>query len=410
MFRVAITGIGVLTSIGQGKDAFWDGLQAGRTNARPITHFDASEHRVTFAAPISDFEPEVHLGRDARRMDRTVQLGVVAARQVVADAGLDLDGVDREEIGIFTGTCSPMDWVWQQHVAYFTKGVRAVSPFTVLCTYPDAAGAAIAIDLGITGPNMTLSSACSSAADALGHAFHLIRGGSLQRAIAGGVEAPIVPNTMMAFAAARALSTRNDDPTHASRPFDRQRDGFMMGEGAGLVLLERWDLAEARGAHIYGELAGYGATCDAHHMTVPREDCREQARALRLALKTAGLGPEDVDYVNAHGTSTPLNDATETRTLKQVFGPRAGAIPVNSTKSMLGHPLGAAGGIELVATLLQMGHGRVHQTLNLTDPDPECDLDYVPEGPRAHPIEVAVSNSFGFGGKNSVLVVRRARG
>ena len=411
MHRVVITGLGVLTSIGLTKNTFWEGLRTGRSGVRTITNYDMEGQRCTCAGQIRDFDLEAHVGgKQARRMDRTCQLGVSAARQVIADSGLRLDEVDRNRIGVLTGTCNPMDWIWKAHQAYFTRGVKAVNPFTVLATFPDAAASNIALDLGLHGTNLTLSSACSSSADALGYALSLIRSGILDRAITGGVEAPVVFSTITAFGAARALSGHNDTPETASRPFDRTRDGFVLGEGAGLVLLERLDLALARGAHIYGELAGYGSTCDAWHMTAPREDCEQQARAVEMALKDAGVTIEQVDYINAHGTSTPLNDVTETRTIKKVFGNRAYSIPISSTKSMVGHTLGAAGGIEVVATLLSMQEGMIHPTINYQEPDPDCDLDYTVEGARELKVDVAVSNSFGFGGKNSVLVLKRFEG
>lgn len=408
--RVVITGLGVLTPIGIGPAAFEAGLLSGRSGGGPVVGWDTTGWRSTVACRIADFDPRAWLtARQIRRMDRTGQLGVVAARMAVEDAGLDvrrLDDASRARVAIVTGTCAPMDWIWNAHEAHFTKGARAVPPTTVLAAFPDAAAAQIAIEIGAQGPCHTVSTACSSSADALGHALLLLRAGRCDVVIAGGVEAPVVPSAMIAFGQARALSERNDDPATASRPFSADRDGFVMGEAAALVVLEREADARARGARVYGELAGYGSTCDAHHMTVPDPTGRPQRRALEQALADAGAGPEDIDWVNAHGTGTPLNDVTETRTLRALLGPRADAVPVSATKSMTGHSLGASAAVELVATLLCMRAGRIHPTINLFTPDPECDLDYVPHEARPHRVRLTLSTSFGFGGHNAALVVR----
>jgi 3-oxoacyl-[acyl-carrier-protein] synthase II len=408
--RVVVTGLGVLTPVGIGTEAFTAGLLSGRSGGVAIDDFDTAGWRSTIACRVADFDPARWLAhRQIKRLDRTGQLGVVAARLAVADAGLDpraLDEEARARVAVVTGTCAPMDWVWVAHEACFTKGPRSVPPTTVLATFPDAAAAQIAIEVGAGGPCLTVSTACSSSADALGYALLLLRAGRCDVVIAGGVEAPVVPSAMIAFGQARALSERNDDPQHASRPFSADRDGIVMGEGAALLVLEREADARARGARVYGELAGYGATCDAHHMTVPDPSGLPQRRALDQALRDADAGPGDVEWVNAHGTGTPLNDVTETRVLRALLGSRADAVPVSATKSMTGHALGASAAIEVAATLLCMREGQVHPTINLATPDPACDLDYVPHTARFHRVRLALCPSFGFGGHNAALVLR----
>jgi 3-oxoacyl-[acyl-carrier-protein] synthase II len=408
--RVVVTGLGVLAPIGIGVDAFTAGLLAGRSGGVAIDDVDTAGWRSTIACRIRDFRPETWLSpRQIRRMDRTGQLGVVAARLAMADAGIDpaaLDPEARARMAVVTGTCAPMDWVWVAHEACFTRGPRSVPPTTVLATFADAAAAQIAIEVGAQGPCVTVSTACSSSADALGHALLLLRAGRCDRVIAGGVEAPVVPSAMIAFGQARALSERNDAPATASRPFSADRDGFVMGEGAALLVLERESDARARGARIYGEIAGYGATCDAHHMTVPDPTGVPQRRALEQALRDADASASDVDWVNAHGTGTPLNDASETRVLRALLGARADAVPVSATKSMTGHGLGASAAIEVAATLVCMRAGQIHPTINLVEPDPACDLDYVPHTARAHAVKLALCSSFGFGGHNAGIVVR----
>lgn len=419
---VVVTGAGVVSPIGVGFESFADGLMAGRSGGRVIDRYDTTEHRSRICCPADDFDPLVWLTpRDAKRMDRAAQMAIAAATMAAEDAGildagasasdggrvsrLDPGRVDPLRVGVVTGCCAPMEWVWRAHVACFTKGPRTVPPTTVLATYPDASGARISIALGSHGPCQTVSTACASGADAIGWARLMLRAGWADVVIAGGVEAPITPSATIAFGQARSLSTRNDDPAHASRPFDADRDGFVMGEGAGLVVLEREADARARGARIRGRIAGYAANADAHHMTQPEPDAEWQAAAITDALRDAGIAPADLDYVNAHGTSTPLNDPTETRALRRALGAHAEQVPISSTKSMTGHGLGAAGGLEVCAVLACMERGQVHPTINLDRPDPACDLDYTPGVARARPIRWALSESFGFGGKNAALVI-----
>jgi 3-oxoacyl-[acyl-carrier-protein] synthase II len=406
--EVVVTGLGVVSPIGTGRAAFTEGLFSGRIGAGLVDFYDTRDWRSRICARVADFAPEDWLEpRAARRMDRTGQFGVAAATLALRDAGLSPEAVDRSRVAVVTGTCAPMEWVWTAHEACFTRGPRFVPPATVLATFPDAAAAQIALRFGFTGPAPTVSTACASGLDALGHAFLLLRAGLCDVALAGGVEAPIVPSAMIAFGQARALSERNDDPATASRPFALERDGFVMGEGAGLLVLETRAHAEARGARIEAELAGYGASTDAWHMTVPEPDGTQRLRALRQALATAGLGPEAVDLVEAHGTSTPQNDENETRVLHALLGPRAHQVPVPALKSQVGHGLGAAGGLAAAAAVVCLARQRVHPTLNLTPRDPACDLDHVAEGARALVARTALVCAFGFGGKNAALVLRR---
>lgn len=405
---VVVTGLGVVSPIGLGRAAFAEGLWAGRNGAAPVDFFDTTGWRSRICCRAADFDPSPWLTpKEARRMDRTGQFGVAAASMALADAGLDPAALDRERVAVVTGTCAPMEWVWDAHEACFTRGPRFVAPTTVLATFPDAAAARIALQFGFNGPCPTLSTACASGADALGHALLLLRAGLCDVAIAGGVEAPIVPSTMIAFGQARALSERNDSPTTASRPFALGRDGFVMGEGAGLLVLERRDRAEARGARIDAVLGGYAATTDATHMTAPEPSGAQRLRALRLALGMADLPAEAIDFVETHGTSTPQNDENETRVLRALFGPRAAQVPAPALKSMVGHGLGAAAGLSACAAVLSLEAQRLHPTLNLATPDPACDLDHVAGGSRDAVLNAGLVCAFGFGGKNAALVFHR---
>ena len=327
----------------------------------------------------------------------------------VEDAGLDFKANGaRERTGVIIGTAmAGHGYILNQHVTLMEKGPMRINPFTALAAFPDACASNISIELGVTGPSFSISTACSSASDAGGYAFEAIRSGAMDFLIMGGAEASIYPGILAAFCVARALSTRNEEPEKASRPFSRDRDGFVLGEGAGILVLEEYQHAKSRGAHIYAEILGHGMTCDAYHMTAPDPEGTEASRAMKMALDNAGVSPKDVHYINAHGTSTSLNDKTETMIIKKVFGDVAAKIPISSTKSMIGHLIGAAGSVELIATLLAMQHGEIPPTINYTVQDPECDLDYVPNQSRKAKIEVAMKNSFGFGGKNSVLVLGR---
>jgi len=419
----AVTGLGVVSPIGVGLEAFEDALFSGRSAGRRVEGFDTREWRSLVCCPVSDFEPTDFMERRAaRRMDRAGHFGVAAAQMALRDAGLwgptsgpsghagsasALIGVEPTRVAVVTGTCAPMEWVWTAHEACFTRGPHAVAPSTVLASFCDAAAAQIAIHIGAFGPCHTVSTACASGADALGLALWLLASDQADVVVAGGVEAPIVPSTMIAFGQARALSERNNAPETASRPFAIDRDGFVMGEGAGLLVLERPAFARARSARARATVASHAATCDAAHMTAPAEDGVQRARALCLALERAGLTPGDVGAVLAHGTGTPQNDVNETQVLRTVFGAHADALGVPALKSMVGHGLGAAAGLAAVAGVLCLQAQRLHPTLHLTDArlDPRCDLDHVRSGPRPARLEHIALNAFGFGGKNACVVL-----
>lgn len=406
--RVVVTGIGAITPIGIGVEGLAEGIRQGRSGVRRIQRFDPSAFHSQVAAEV-DFDPSAFLEpKQAKRLDRFAQFAVVCARQAVADAGLDLESVDRDRIGVFIGTAlGGAAFAEEQHCVYLREGIRRVRPTLALGVFGGAAPCNIAIDLGITGPTSANSDSCASGAIAIGEAMRLVREGEVDLMLAGGVEVPLTPLIFGAFDLIRAMSTRNDDPEGASRPFDRHRDGFVMAEAAAILVLERLEHALARGARIYGEVLGYGSTNDAYHMTAPLPSGHQAARAMRLALRDAWLVPEQVDHINAHASSTPLNDTTETRAIKMVFGERAYRIPVSGTKSMHGHPLGAAGAVEAAISLLTLRDGYLPPTINLTEPDPECDLDYVPLRGRSVPVRYVLSNSFGFGGINAALVFGR---
>lgn len=408
--RVVITGLGVVSSVGFGKEAFWDSLIHGKSGVSNISAFDTSAFTTHFAGEIKNFDPAAYiLPKKLKRMDRTTQFAIVATKMAVQDAGLDLtkDGV-RERTGVIIGTAlAGVGYILEQSAILMQKGPMRINPFTALASFPDACAGNVSIELGVTGPSFSMATACSSASDACGYAFDAIRGGDLDFLIMGGAEATIFPGILASFCVARALSTRNDDPTKASRPFSMDRDGFVLGEGAGMLVLEEYEHAKKRGAHIYAEILGHGMTCDAYHMVAPDPEGKEASRAMRLAMSHAKVEVQDIDYINAHGTSTPLNDKTETLIVKKVFGPRAYEIPMSSIKSMIGHLIGAAGSVELIATLLAMDHQVIPPTINHTSKDPECDLDYVPNEARPAKIRIAMKNSFGFGGKNSILVLKK---
>lgn len=408
--RVVITGLGVVSSIGFGKEAFWNALVNGQSGVSMISAFDTSAFTTRFAGEIKNFDPSAYiLPKKLKRMDRTTQLAVVASKMAVQDAGLDFQqNGARERTGVIIGTAlAGVGYILEQAVILMQKGPMRLNPFTALASFPDACAGNVSIELGVTGPSFSLATACSSASDACGYAFSAIRSGELDFLIMGGAEATIFPGIVASFCVARALSTRNDQPEKASRPFSMDRDGFVLGEGAGMFVLEEYEHAKKRGAHIYAEILGHGMTCDAYHMTAPDPEGKEAGRAMLLAMKHAGVRPEDIDYINAHGTSTPLNDKTETLIVKKIFGPRAYEIPLSAVKSMTGHLIGAAGSVELIATLLAMEHQVIPPTINYTTKDPECDLDYVPNVARPAKINVAMKNSFGFGGKNSILILKR---
>lgn len=406
--RVVITGIGCVTPMGVGSQALWAGVVGSRSAVGPITRFDASALATRIAAEVRGFDAEAHLGRkEARRMEPFVQYAVVAAREAVADAGLEPGDMPRGRTGVIVGTgIGGLGIVIEQARVLETQGPRRVSPFMIPMMLPDMAAGQIAIDLRLEGPNMAVVAACASGANAIGEAAAMLRRGAAEVMIAGGTEAAILPIAIAGFNVMGALSTNNEAGPEANRPFDARRDGFVMGEGAGILVLETLRHARARGARVYGEVAGYGASADAWHMAAPREDGAGAVAAMQMALDEAGLAPGDIDYLNAHGTGTTLNDAIETAAIKKVFGEAAARLPVSSTKPLTGHLLGAAGAVEAIICLQAMVSGLIPATINYAQPDPACDLDYVPNTPRAARLGAVMSNSFGFGGHNACLVLR----
>lgn len=409
MRRVAVTGMGMVTPIGSGKEEFWQGLLKGRSGIRKVTAFDAGSYPCQIAGEVPDFDPACYMEkREAKKMDRFTQFGAAAALMAWRDAGLDRDEIDRDAAGVFVGSgIGGIRTIEEQYSLLLEKGPRRVSPFLVPALIANMAAGYISILLLLRGPNSTAATACASSNHAVGDAYRVIQRGEAEIMVAGGAEAAISEIAFAGFCSARALSTRNDEPAQASRPFDRKRDGFVMGEGAGIVILESLDHALKRGAHIYAELAGYGMSADAYHITAPDPEGAGAVLSMQRALESASLAPEAVDYINAHGTSTEYNDRIETLAIKKTFGRHASSLAVSSTKSMTGHLLGAAGAVELIATLLCIEHQTVHPTINYEFPDPDCDLDYVPNRARAMKIDVALNNSFGFGGTNATLVVKR---
>jgi 3-oxoacyl-[acyl-carrier-protein] synthase II len=406
--RVVVTGIGAITPIGITGTNLWDGVRAERSAVRSLTRFDPSIFRSHNAAEVNDFVPADHLeAKRAKRLDRFGQFSVVAARQALEDARIDLASEDRDRIGTMMGSAlGGVAYAEQQLGLFLTQGLRAVEPMLALTVFGGASSCNIAIELGVRGPNSTNSMSCASGTIAVGEGFRQVRDGYADVMISGGAETPLSPLCFGAFALIRAMSTRNDDPASASRPFDRDRDGFVMGEGSAVLILEERSRAIARGAPIYGEILGYGLTNDAHHMTAPLPDGSQAARSITLALADAGIAPTDVTYVNAHGSSTPLNDSTETLAIKRVFGDHAYRMPVSSTKGYYGHALGASGAIEAAICALALQNRWVPPTVNLQTPDEACDLDYVPSAGRPADLDVVVSNSFGFGGINAAIVMR----
>ncbi len=409
--RVLVTGVGVVSPIGNEAEEFWTHLIAGKSGAGPITRFDASKFETRFACEVKNFSLDGLLDRkDARRMDRFTQFAVVASREAMQNANLDLERENLDRIGVVMGSgIGGMETFESQHAILIERGPSRVSPFFIPMMISDMAAGQVSIQFGLRGPNFCTVSACASGAHAIGEALRLLRAGDADVIVAGGTEATITPMALAGFCSSRALSTRNDDPQRASRPFDQDRDGFVMGEGAGVLVLEREDHARRRGAPILCELAGYGASADAFHLTAPSEDGSGAARAMARALKDAGMATEEVNYINAHGTSTPAGDPVEVRAVKTVFDGHARRLMMSSTKSMTGHLLGAAGGLEAVVTALAISRGVVPPTINLERPDPQCDLDFVPSQARKHPVKAALSNSFGFGGHNVTLAMRSAR-
>ena len=408
--RVVITGLGAITPVGNGKENFYNALLAGQSGIGPITHFDASEYATRIAGEVKDFDV-TEFGvdkKDARRMDRSSALAIGAAVMAADDAKLALDEEDLDRCGTVVGTgIGGIDSIHDVYVTLFDKGPGRVSPFAVPMMIANMVAGRVSIRLGLRGPAITDVTACASGTNSIGDAFRIIARGDADIMFAGGTEAAISPAAVAGFAAMKAMSTRNDEPTKASRPFDRDRDGFVMGEGSGIVVLEELEHAKKRGAHIYAEVVGYGTNGDAYHITAPAPGGLQARKCMELAIKDAGIDPSEINYINAHGTSTGLNDLNETKAIKELFGDHAKDIVVNSTKSMTGHLLGAAGAIEAIVMAMAIETGKVHPTINCDNPDEGLDLDYIREGARDYKVNYALSNSFGFGGHNATLLVRR---
>jgi len=407
--RVVVTGLGCVTPIGTGKDAFWNNLLAGKSGGVNISHFDPTNFACKVAAEVKDFDPSLYMDKkDARRIVRFIQFAIAASKIALEDAKLSITPDNADRAGTLIGSgIGGIDFLEQQARVLFEKGPDKCSPFMVPWMIANMAAGLVSINLGLKGPNSCTVTACASGTNSIGDAAKIIERGDADIMFAGGSEAAITPLGMAGFSAARALTTRNNEPERASRPFDRDRDGFLMGEGSGMVVLESLEHAQRRGAHIYAEFAGYGMSGDAHHITAPAPGGEGAIRAMALAIKDAGLKPEDIDHINAHGTSTDLNDKFETMAIKTLFGERAKKIAVSSNKSMVGHMLGAAGAVEFISTVLAVKNDIVPPTINLENPDPECDLDYVPGNARKMLVRAAISNSFGFGGHNAVIAAKK---
>ena len=410
--RVVITGVSAISPVGIGIEPFWSNLVEGKSGVGPVTRFDTEGYSTRIGAEVKDFSPENFMDKkEARRMDRFTQFAMAGARMVAEDACIDFDSVDRDRVGVILGSgIGGLETLEEQHKVLLNKGPGRVSPFFITMMIANMGAAQVAISYGLRGCNLVTTSACASSNNAIGDSFRLLQRGQADMMICGGAEAPITPMAMAGFCSMKAMSTRNDQPEKASRPFDSGRDGFVIGEGAGFLVLETLGHAVKRGARIYGEIIGYGMSCDAYHIAAPDPEGRGSALSMNMALKDSGIDPGEVDYINAHGTSTPLGDKLESLAVKQVFGDHANKIAVGSTKSMTGHLLGAAGGLEAVVCVLAMDRGVIPPTVNLENPDPECDLDYVPNKARKAGIRVAMSNSFGFGGHNVTLVFKKFAG
>ncbi len=409
MRRVVVTGLGITSPLGTGLDKNLDALENGRSGIDKITRFDASDFPVDIAGEVRDFSAdEFFSAKEARKMDIFIHYALGAADMALADSGLEINDDNAERVGVVVGSgMGGLPAIEKYHEAMLNSGYRKISPFFIPMTIINLAGGQISIKCGAKGPNLAPVSACATGTHSIGDAFRMIQRNDADAVIAGGTESTICKLGIGGFSVMKALSTRIDDPQAASRPFEKNRDGFVMGEGAGVVILEEYESAKKRGARIYGEVAGYGLTGDAYHLTAPAPGGEGAARCMQMALDTAGLNPEDVDYINAHGTSTPFNDLYETLAIKSVFGDHAKKLMISSTKSMTGHLLGAAGGIEAVFSLLAIERGFVPPTINYVEPDPECDLDYVPNEARKADVKVVLSNSLGFGGTNATLLFRK---
>lgn len=410
--RVVVTGIGLVTSLGIGTEATWQALLAGTSGAGPITKFDAEQFATKFACEVKGFDALAYVEKkDVKKMDVFIQFAIAASHIAVADSGLVITPENAPEVGVCIGSgIGGFRTIEDEHSALIKGGPRKISPFFIPASIINLASGQVSIRFGAKGPNLATCTACSASAHAVGDSYEIIKRGDADAMITGGSEAAITPMSVGGFGALRALSTRNDAPTKASRPFDKDRDGFIIGEGAGVLVLEELEHAKARGARIYAEVVGYGMAGDAYHITAPSEDGDGAYRVMTRALRKAGLQPSDIDYVNAHGTSTPFNDKLETLAIKRCFGDHAAKLAISSTKSMTGHLLGAAGGVEAGISALAVYHQVAPPTINLDEADPECDLDYVPHTKRAMPIRHVLSNSFGFGGTNAALIFSRYEG
>ncbi|MBD3615882.1 MAG: beta-ketoacyl-ACP synthase II [Gracilimonas sp.] len=407
--RVVVTGIGAFTPIGKSAPDFWNGLVSGKSGVRLVEHFDTTDFATKFAAQIEGYEPTDYFDRkEARRLDKVAQYALIASGEAIEDSKLDLDKIDKDEVAVLVGTgIGGMETFYEQSVSFHEHGPRGVSPFFIPMLIPDIVSGQISIKYGFRGPNFCAVSACATGSHNIGLAYDSIRYGQADYAVAGGTEAPVTRIGISGFNSMKAMSTRNDSPETASRPFDKDRDGFVLGEGAGIFILESLDSALERGARIYGEIKGYGFSADAYHITAPDPDGNGVTLAMTRAMKAAGIEPEDVDHINMHGTSTPLGDIAETNTIKKVFGEHSKTLNLNSTKSMHGHTLGAAGAIESIATLLSIYHGMVPPTINIENQDPECDLNYTANEAVVRDVKYALNNAFGFGGHNSTLVFNK---
>jgi 3-oxoacyl-[acyl-carrier-protein] synthase II len=408
--RVVVTGMGAITPLGLTVEEFWKNLLAGKSGAAPITYFDASDYDTKFACEVKGFDPMKYMDRKlAQRTDLFTQFALIAAEAALNDSGLKLDAEDKERIGVVVGSGIGGMWTYhrQMETLWETKGPHRISPFFIPMMISDIAPGRISMRYGLKGPNYATTSACATSSHAIGDAFILIQRGDADVMVTGGAEGAICPMGIGGFNAMRALSVRNDAPEKASRPFDVNRDGFVMGEGSGILVLEELGRAMHRGAKIYAELGGIGFTADAHHITEPAPGGEGAVRSMRQAIKDAGVSPDEVDYINTHGTSTPVGDKNETAAIKTVFGERARSMAVNSTKSMIGHLLGAAGAVEAIATIKSICESKVHPTINYETPDPECDLNYIPNTSRDWSVNVAISNTFGFGGHNASILFKK---
>ncbi len=407
--RVVITGMGAITPLGNSVEEYWEGLKNGKNGACLITKFDASQFATRFACEVKNFDVEKYIDKkEARRMDLFTHYALASAIQAVEDSALDIENEDLDRIGVVYGSgIGGMETFEKQHAVFLKSGPRRVSPFFIPMLISDIAPGHISIKYGFKGPNYAVTSACATSTHAIGDAFILIQRGAADVMVTGGAEAPIIPMSIAGFNASRAISTWNDRYSEASRPFDKDRNGFVMGEGAGSLILEEYEHAKKRGAKIYGEIIGVGMTADAYHITAPAPEGEGAFRSMREAIRDAGISTDDIDYINAHGTSTPLNDLNETKAIKKLFGEHAYEMAISSTKSMTGHLLGAAGAVEAIASIMAIKEGIIPPTINLDEPDPECDLNYTPKVAAKREIKYALSNTFGFGGHNATLVFKK---